>query len=376
MGKNVIVCLDGTGNQLKAHHSSNVVKLYQLLDLADPSLQVGYYDPGVGTFSAQGAWTPMAQRTTKLLGLAVGYGMRQNLGEAYSWLMSHYEEGDRLFLFGFSRGAYTARALAGMLKWLGLLRPGAENLVPYAVKLYTTNGEYDNNHWADVHDFGGSFSRKIAGRTGVPVDFIGLWDSVKAAGILRWDPHWPDTVKLSNAKHVRHAVSIDEIRRPYHEYLIVTGDKPGHPVLDETWFAGVHSDVGGGFRAAEVTVDGKRRPGPLLSNIALKWMVDGARADGLRIVEARYRGSCSLQPDDALATIHKMGKIWALATYRHRRVPPGARVHASVQRRVEADPKYAAKIPANVVWVDPNWLALAAAADTPTSQRPAEPATT
>jgi uncharacterized protein (DUF2235 family) len=133
VGKNIVVCLDGTGNQLKAKGNTNVVRLYEMLDLTDPSKQIAYYDPGVGTFSAQGAWTPIGQRISKLFGLAFGSGLRTNLGEAYTYLMQHYEDGDRLFIFGFSRGAYTARALAGLLRAAGLLRPGSENLVPYAV---------------------------------------------------------------------------------------------------------------------------------------------------------------------------------------------------------------------------------------------------
>ena len=139
MAKNVVVCLDGTGNQVKARGSTNVVRLYELLDLRDPGRQVAYYDPGVGTFSAAGAWTPAARTLSRGLGLALGTGMRQNLAEAYRYLMETWEPGDPLYVFGFSRGAYTARALAGMLYRVGLLRPGAENLVPYAVGVYARN---------------------------------------------------------------------------------------------------------------------------------------------------------------------------------------------------------------------------------------------
>ncbi|WP_234439638.1 MULTISPECIES: T6SS phospholipase effector Tle1-like catalytic domain-containing protein [Streptomyces] len=124
MGKNIVVCLDGTGNQLKARGNTNVVKLYEMLDLHDPTAQIAYYDPGVGTFSAAGAWTTPGRKISKLLGLAFGSGLKANLAEAYTYLMHHYEPGDRIFLFGFSRGAYTARALAGLLKSVGLLRRG------------------------------------------------------------------------------------------------------------------------------------------------------------------------------------------------------------------------------------------------------------
>ena len=133
MAKNIVLCLDGTGNQIKAKGNSNVVNLYEMLDLSDPDRQVAFYDPGVGTFGAQGAWTSLGRGLTKLLGLTFGFGIKVNLAEAYTYLMQVYEPGDRVFVFGFSRGAYTSRALVGMSHRGGLMRRGAENLVNYLV---------------------------------------------------------------------------------------------------------------------------------------------------------------------------------------------------------------------------------------------------
>lgn len=113
MGKNIVVCLDGTGNEIKGRGGSNVLKIVELLDLKDPSKQVVYSDPGVGTFSAPSAWTAMARAMSRLGGLALGHGLRQNLGEAYTFLMNTWKPGDQLYVFGFSRGAYTARRCAG-----------------------------------------------------------------------------------------------------------------------------------------------------------------------------------------------------------------------------------------------------------------------
>jgi hypothetical protein len=118
MGKNIVVCLDGTGNQLKARGSTNVVRFFELLDLSDPAAQIAYYDPGVGTFSAHGAWTPAARSVSRVLGLAIGNGMRENLGEAYRYLMGTWEPGDRLYIFGFSRNADNL----GWFGWLGVVR--------------------------------------------------------------------------------------------------------------------------------------------------------------------------------------------------------------------------------------------------------------
>jgi len=342
VGKNIVICLDGTGNQLKAKGNTNVVRLYEMLDLSDPARQIAYYDPGVGTFSAQGAWTPIGRRVTKLAGLAFGYGLRTNLGEAYTYLMQNYHDGDKLFVFGFSRGAYTARALAGLLKAAGLLRAGSENLVPYAVSVYARNRNWSDDDWTQLHRFAGTFSRSVDGRTGVPVEFMGVWDSVKAAGILRWNLRWLYTRQIPNVGMVRHAVSIDEKRRPYREYLIEPPSKPPAPAVDEVWFAGVHSDVGGTFE-----------DDPRLPQIALKWVVDGALDAGLIVKPKAYRDACTLSLDNTAGKVHRMGAVWALLGYRRRHIPPDARVHDSVRAR---DTNYRHHIPTTVTWDDPDWL--------------------
>jgi T6SS, Phospholipase effector Tle1-like, catalytic domain len=247
VGKSIVVCLDGTGNQLKARGSTNVVRFFELLELGDPAAQVAYYDPGVGTFSAHGAWTPAARSISRVLGLAIGSGMRENLGEAYRYLLGAWEPGDRLSIFGFSRGAFTARALAGMLYRVGLLRPGCENLVQYAVNVYARNRGRDadlsgDEGWKRIDRFSAAFARTTNRSRAVPITFMGIWDSVKAASIFGRDLAWPYTRQLPNVATVWHAVSIDEQRRPYREYLVEP--KGDRPVLNETWFAGVHSDVG------------------------------------------------------------------------------------------------------------------------------------
>lgn len=344
MPKNIVICLDGTGNQLKARGNTNVVRVFEMLDLSDPTRQIGYYDPGVGTFSAAAAWTPLARRLSRLSGLAFGSGLRTNLAEAYTFLMQHYSAGDRVYLFGFSRGAFTARALTGLLRLVGLLRPGAENLVPYAVGLYSRSRDLSREDWEQVHHFAGSFARSIGGGTGVPIEYVGIWDSVKAAGFLRWSVHWPFTRDLDKVAGIRHAVSIDEKRRPYHEYLVTRSER-GVQSLEELWFAGVHSDVGGGFE-----------DGHPLSRISLKWIVDGAVTAGLLVDQASYRTACAVTAANADGPVHRMGRIWALLTYRRRPIPPGAQVHASVRQRADYGSHYQSRIPADVTWAEPGWL--------------------
>jgi uncharacterized protein (DUF2235 family) len=349
MPKNIVICLDGTGNQLKAKGNTNVVHLYGLLDLSEPAEQVAYYDPGVGTFSAAGAWSPPARFLSRVSGLAFGTGLRQNLGEAYTYLMNHYEPGDRIFVFGFSRGAYTARALCGMLCAVGIFRRGSENLVQYAVTSYTKREKSDAN-WNQLHEFAHHFAHRVDGRTTVPVEFLGVWDTVKAAGVLRWDAKWPWTRNLRNVRIARHAVSIDEKRRPYREYPVGVAPKANpKAAVEEVWFAGVHSDVGGTFE-----------DDPRLCKITLKWMVEGARDANILLRPKAYDEVCqAVTADNAYGTVHRMGAVWRLVTTRHRPFPKdaGVKVHESVRARKAADPGYAKNLPADTVWVDPGWSA-------------------
>jgi uncharacterized protein (DUF2235 family) len=114
--KNIVICCDGTGNEI-SENISNVLKLYRCLRKTDRTTphQAVFYDPGVGTLSQPDTWHRIKANFNMVLGLMTGYGLDDNVIAAYAFLVQHYEEGDRVFLFGFSRGAYTARALAGML---------------------------------------------------------------------------------------------------------------------------------------------------------------------------------------------------------------------------------------------------------------------
>ena len=114
MAKNLVVCCDGTGNEY-GDRNSNVVKLYSVLE-KNTEQQLAFYDPGVGTFSVQPAVTRVMRGFWRLLGLGFGLGITQNILDAYTFVMQNYREGDRIYIFGFSRGAYTARAVAGLLQ--------------------------------------------------------------------------------------------------------------------------------------------------------------------------------------------------------------------------------------------------------------------
>src|SRR5437016_13204342 len=126
-GKNIVVCCDGTANEF-APNKTDVIKLYSVLN-QDPALQVAYYHLGLGTMEPAGALSTFTRKATKLLGMAVGYGLSNDIRDAHVFLMRQFCPGDKLFLFGFSRGAYTVRAIAALLNMYGLIREGNEPLV-------------------------------------------------------------------------------------------------------------------------------------------------------------------------------------------------------------------------------------------------------
>jgi len=340
--KRIVLCFDGTGNVVRPEGNTNVLQLFRRIDY-DPDRQLTFYDPGVGTFSAAGAWTPLAQRISRLLGLAFGAGLRTNLDEAYTFVINHWDPGDEIYIFGFSRGAYTARAMAGLLSRIGVIRPGSENLVRYAVSTYARRkSKWTDEDWKQAAQYKSAFGRPANGRYEAPVTYLGVWDTVKAPGLLRRSMIWPDTRVLQNVVAGRHAVSIDEKRRPYREYL-VDKEKAGNRI-DEVWFAGIHSDVGGSYMDP-----------PCLGDITLNWIAEGAKKAGLEFRDDRPFPV--LTPEHVTGPIHKVGWIWALALYRTRPIPPGARVHDSVRARMQQQPKYArGRIPSDVEWADPDWL--------------------
>lgn len=361
MPRNLVVCLDGTSNEPE-HGATNVTRIYRVAQKNER--QLVYYDPGVGTMGARGAVTPLGKALTLTAGLVAGFGIKDNIEQAYTWLCRNYESGDRIYVFGFSRGAYTACALTGMLRTVGLLRAGTENLVPYAVKLYAQSGkspapgraeqgaepgaEQDaeakverDRYWHLRRDFRNQFGNPAfptAFDTSThQVRFLGVWDTVKSVGWLNLKARiemarWPFTHKITNVETARLAMALDERRRPYPEYRFdAESVATSNGRYREMWFAGVHSDVGGFFPD-----DHK------LSDIAFASMVGEAAEAGLIVDEKRYfsvlkhKWGEELPAEYALGTIHENGKVWMLAGgWRSRPVLPGDEKHPSVLYRVE-----------------------------------------
>lgn len=274
--KNIVICCDGTNNQFGSANT-NVVSLFQTIN-RDPKQQLAYYDPGVGTMPEPGAFSKIQRFFSVLSGLAFGRGVTRNIEEAYIYLMNWYEAGDRIFLFGFSRGAYTVRALAGVIHHFGLLPAGMENLVPYMLRLAREINEIDDDdaeaekrYWKLVRGFRVTFARsnELQGRKTVhiPIHFLGVWDTVSSVGWV-WDPkRFPSTAKNRSISIVRHAVSIDERRWFFRQNQWTPSE--GQDVL-EVWFPGDHCDVGGGHAK-----DGG------LSQTALVWVLREAKNSGL-----------------------------------------------------------------------------------------------
>ncbi len=339
MNRNLVVCLDGTHNEPDSG-LTNVVRLYDMA--VKDADQLVYYDPGVGTMGARSAITRVGQAWTQTAGLAVGYGIKDNLEEAYHWLMENFQAGDKLWLFGFSRGAYTALALAGMLRTVGLLRPGADNLIPYALKLYALHGEEartkgeDQKFWKVRGEFSREFGNpEFPDRFAPQIRFLGLWDTVKSVGWLnaraRFEQaRWPFTRRIPNVQEARLALAIDEHRRPYGEYRFDPREVANRPGLREMWFAGVHRDVGGYFE------DNHK-----LSDIALAWVAGEAIALGLRVDAAAYKRLLGVPPGAPLPAgpspqVHKNAAWWGLLGSHRRVIRPGDQLHPSVRELVDA----------------------------------------
>lgn len=278
MAKTIVLCCDGTGNT-DTGVPSNVKRLYDLLRF-DPQRQIPTYHRGVGTDPRRPGENWFRYHHAHLASLCFGEGVSQALVELYATLVAQYESGDRIFLFGFSRGAFTVRALAGLVRVYGLLKREHAGRATDAVRLYEDwepriiderrqrgadpkfpRSEID--HTGDDRpaiDFRAAYSQDCS------IDFLGLWDTVKAYGWLT-PRSFPALRHNPGVRIVRHAPALDERRALFQ----MTGWADGHPDTKEVWFAGYYSDVGGGHE------DGNSP----LSDASLRWMLGEAVKAGL-----------------------------------------------------------------------------------------------
>ncbi len=278
--KRLITCSDGTWNKPGIKDKgrevkTNVEKMFNCIcsfDTSNPGQpvpQLKVYDQGVGTGYT---WRD------RLLGGATGAGIDKNIKDMYSFLVLNYEPGDDIFLFGFSRGAYTARSIGGFIRNCGILKPQFIHLVDKAYELYRDRNKYT----IPDSDLMKSFRRNYCYEDVTPIKFIGVWDTVGSLGIpLPWyklrnkNRYMFHDVTLScYVHHAYHALAIDERRKLFRPTLWEKSDvvkyTENHPQkMEQRWFAGVHSNVGGGYLDCG------------LSNIALQWLIDKAQSAGL-----------------------------------------------------------------------------------------------
>ena len=331
--KRLIVCCDGTWNEpdqkvdkdpTDEPEPTNVLKTVRGIAPVDGKggTQVVYYDAGVGT---QGF-------PDKYVGGASGRGLSENIRQAYRFIANNYVEGDELFLFGFSRGAFTVRSLAGFIGAVGLLEKEDLNRVPEAFAYYRVRPQKRAGSPEERR-----LNKRVTSppRTPIPITFIGVWDTVGALGIpvrlpipatwRKWNFH--DTQLGEHVKHAYHALAVDERRRPFQPALW-KWEGPGGPVkgqtIEQVWFAGVHSNIGGSYRNTG------------LSDIALKWMARRAQRLGLEFTDSfnnflnRYWDKAEAgRLEDSFSFWYKTGRI--LGTRYVREVGPEQ--HLDIRRK-------------------------------------------
>ena len=366
--RNLVICCDGTNNEFGVNNT-NVVRLIQALN-RDPAKQRLHYDPGVGTLPEIGRVTRLGKWLSKVRGLAFGAGLSANIEEAYSYLMDFWEPGDKVFLFGFSRGAYSVRVLAALLHALGLMPRGSQNLLPYAMRLFkgSKGRRDDKDYWKLLNHFRRTFARQIKPGEDdrrFPVHFLGVWDTVSSVGWL-WNPvTYPFTRTNPSVDVIRHAVSVDERRCFFRQNQMVQAKrKPGEPQQDlkELWFPGVHCDIGGGYPLSE---------GGLWQE-PFRWMVTEAQAAGLELNEPQLHTILKRSPvsppwwaanswiddkhesltwqwwlaeffpklerrrtqDGAGSWTYASRKTPKLGLFGHREIDDGAMIHSSTLRRI------------------------------------------
>jgi uncharacterized protein (DUF2235 family) len=365
-GRNLVLCCDGTANEF-ARDRTNVVKLFYCLK-QDPDLQIAYYHPGVGTMEPPGALSSWSKKVTRLAGLAFGYGLDRDIADAYTFLMNSYRPSDRVFLFGFSRGAYTARGVASLVSMYGLLPAGNAAFVPYAVRMLTGLNSSDKSTREQAFDLASQFRDTFDPTRRCSLHFVGVWDTVSSVGWVENPLHLPYTASNPDILHGRHAVAIDERRAFFRTNLwwpAASAEAAGPKDMKQVWFPGVHCDVGGGYPEAESG----------LSKIALQWMLKEAEALGLVCNSVRKetvlgeRGAAYVKPDPNADPHESLKGWWLLAEAiwkkhydratgttsrrmnlgRRRTWPPKPCIHRSAYDRGE---EYAKRFPQDAIKTD------------------------
>jgi uncharacterized protein (DUF2235 family) len=293
--KRIVICCDGTWNRPDQVHdgkvcASNVTKIARCIPPVDPRgiQQLVFYDKGVGT-----------GRLDRLLGGAFGWGIKRKILDAYRFLIINYQPGDELFFFGFSRGAYTVRSTFGLIRNSGLLKSEFAHKLTDAYALYRRRDSASHPDAVESELFRRSYSNEPRAK------FIGVWDTVGALGLpvggllqfinKRWSFH---DMRLSSwVDNAFQALAIDEHRKPFQPSIWDQSPKASGQVLEQVWFAGVHSNVGGSY------------PRTGLSDVTLLWMMAKAEACGLA-VDRKCMASVNNPRPDPFGTLYNSQTVW------------------------------------------------------------------
>ncbi|ETW75891.1 hypothetical protein HETIRDRAFT_446735 [Heterobasidion irregulare TC 32-1] len=271
--KNIIICIDGTASRLGLERTA-VLDLYRHIKKnGHEERQIAFYHNGMGTVPALPSWRSFEywkQILNSKIDLAIGWDFHKTIQQAYIWLSNNYVDGDRVYLFGFSRGAYQVRVLAAIIASLGVPFPNNEAQVPIAYQLYIN---MHAKHQPDAMILTTLFKETFASRT-VPVHFLGAWDSVSSIGLrANGPPIAPDS--MNNICFFRHALALDERRvkfmPTYAQGPYPRADHARSMQIKEVWFPGTHRDMG------------IRTPDNLLADLSFRWMHSEAAHCGLRL---------------------------------------------------------------------------------------------
>jgi len=278
--KRIIICCDGTWNSPGDTDNgsvikTNVQKLFECVCNLDGNgiFQIKHYIEGVGTSGS---------RLRRIIDGATGWGINNNILSAYRFLVWNYVQGDEIYLFGFSRGAYTARSIAGLIRNCGIIRSDDLSLINEAYAHYRNKKDAE---WSPDGKKAQEFRKKYS--LECTIKFIGVWDTVGALGIPfsalmiynRNKYKFHDTKLSSSVDYAYQALAIDEHRKSFDATIWQkspkSADRQTPQVLEQRWFSGVHSNVGGGYASAEV------------SDFPLKWMIEKAAKTNLAF-EPKY----------------------------------------------------------------------------------------
>ncbi|VDB96523.1 unnamed protein product [Peniophora sp. CBMAI 1063] len=334
--RNLVVCIDGTSNEF-GEKNTNVIELYSLIPKGEADNQRTYYNSGIGTYAG-----PSRRSLSKVLGtkldLAIAWNFETIVLDAYRWLSETYHDGDRIFLFGFSRGAYQVRVLSAMIHKVGLIDRGNEKQIPFAYKWYTNT---DNSEEEKEHSFAARVAKEAPASLEKPsaptssdprsrihtakrfkevfsrnvqVHFVGAWDTVSSVGIMRGRKLLPGTADgMEHVCYFRHALALDERRVKFLPEYACGAMGPVQPRSDlqkrfsdtkEVWFAGTHSDVGGGNVKNE-NLDSARP--------ALRWMYAEASVAGLYF--DLFKRKTKVSDDGNIKVNESLSGAWWLLEY-------------------------------------------------------------